>query len=154
MAYIDNFKICNFVMQLREQKHLEFFILQASIPAYTIGTIEVGFNSMKDKRPGDSIDFSDLSLTVLCDEDLKAYKDVYNYLNLAHDALSNKLEVHQEIFDGTLFLTTNKNNITHTLKFYDMWIESVSGLDLMTTSTDDNAISFTVNLKYNYFTFV
>jgi hypothetical protein len=153
MSYIDNFKVCNFVMQLRDQKHLEFFTLQSSIPAYTIGTITIPNHSMTDKRPGDSIDFADLSLTVLCDEDLKAYKDVYNYLNLAHDPISNKLEVQQEVFDATLFLTTNKNNVSHTIKFFDMWIESVSALDLLTTSTDDNSLSFTVNLKYNYFIF-
>lgn len=153
MAMHDLFKISNFVIQLRDQRMIEFMNVECPIPGFNIGTIELNYSSMLDKRPGDSITFNDLTLTVNCDEDLKAYKEIISYLNLAHNPVTNKLEVSQEVFDGYLILLTNKNNVQHKLHFYDMWIESISDLQLQTISTDDQNLSMTIGLKYNFFVF-
>jgi hypothetical protein len=153
MAMHDLFKVSNFVMQLRDQKSIEFMNVEAPLPGFNIGTIEVPHQSMMDKRPGGSITFNDITLTVNCDEDLKAYKEIYDYLVLAHDPLTNKLCVKEEVFDGYLYLLTNKNNVQHKLHFYDMWIESVSDLQLETISADENNLTMTLGLKYNFFVF-
>ena len=149
--YTDLFKTSNFRIQTRDSKHIDFFCQEASLPGYSIGEITLPFQSMKDHRPGDSIEFEPLSLTILCDEDLLAWKNVYDYLNLTHDAMTNRLEVQQEVFDATLFLTTNKNNIKYEIKFYDAWFQSVSPLQFQTISTDENNITFTVGIVYNYY---
>jgi hypothetical protein len=153
MAYHDLFKTSNWKLQLKDQTHVEFFCQEAAIPGVTIGTITTGYASMADKRPGDTIDFSDLTLTIICDEDLGSYKEIMKYLNMTHDVLTNEIRVAPEVFDSFLYLTTNKNNVQHTLHFYDMWIETVSDLVLQTITGDDNSISFTVGLKYNFYTF-
>jgi hypothetical protein len=132
---------------------IEFMNVEAPIPGFTLGTIELGYSSMKDKRPGDSITFNDITLTVNCDEDLKTYKEIYDYLILAHNPVTNKLEVNQEVFDGYLILLTNKNNVQHKLHFYDMWIETVSDLQLQTISAEEQNLSITLGLKYNFFVF-
>lgn len=154
MAYHDLFKTGNFKIQLKDQINLEFFVQEATIPGITVGTIDAGYMSMRDKRPGDSLDFNPLTLTLLCDEDLQAYKDVYEYiLHLTHNPKTNEIFVEPEVFDAYLFLTTNKNNVAHKLHFYHMWIETISDLQLQTVSPDENSISFTVGLKYNYYLF-
>jgi hypothetical protein len=153
MAYHDLFKVSNFKILLRDQRHMEFFCQEAGIPGYNLGNIDVGYQSMKDKRPGDSIDFEDLTLTIICDEDLNAFKEVYNYLKLAHHPVTNALEVQQEMFDAYLLLTTNKNNVQHKLHFVDAWIQSVGAIQLQTISSEDNNITFPVTIRYNYYLF-
>ena len=153
MAYHDLFKTSNWQIQLKDQTHVEFFCQEAAIPGITIGTIANRYQSMDDKRPGDSINFNDLTLTIICDEDLSAFKEILKYLNMTHDVRTNEIQVQPEVFDSYLYITTNKNNIQYKLHFYDMWIESISDLVLQTITGDDNSISFTVGLKYNYYTF-
>lgn len=154
MAYHDLFKTGNFRIQLKDQQDLEFFVQETTVPGITVGTISIPYSSMNDQRPGDSIEFNPLTLTINCDEDLKAYKDVYRYIiKLTHDPVSNEIRVEPEVFDAYLLLTTNKNNVAHKLHFHDMWIETVSDLQLQSVSGDENAVSFTVGLKYNYYLF-
>jgi hypothetical protein len=147
----DLFKTSNFVIQLRDQKMIELMNVEANLPGFTIGTLNMGYMSMKDKRPGDSIDFNNLTLTVNCDEDLKAYKEVWDYLKITHDPLSNEIHVAEEVFDGYLILLSNKNNVQHKIHFYDMWIESVSDLQCQTISPDENPINFTIGLIYTFY---
>jgi hypothetical protein len=154
MGYTDNFKTSNFRVVLRnDMKNLEFFALEASIPSVTVGKITVPFQSMNDKRPGDSLEYDDLSLTILVDEDLQIYNDFYALLNTTHDPRSNRIQVEPEIFDMTIFLTSNKNNIIYSVTFYDAWIQTMSAIELQTTSGDDNGIKTTLGISYNYFLF-
>lgn len=149
----DLFKTCNFNILMKNNTMIELMNVECDLPGFNIGTIEMPFQTMKDKRPGDSINFDNLTLTVNCDEDFKAYLEVYNQLILAHNPATNKYKVSEEIFDGYLILLSNKNNIQHKIHFYDMWIESVSPLQMQTISSDDNPLNFTVGLCYNFFVF-
>jgi hypothetical protein len=151
MAYTDLLKTSNFIIQTRDSNHMEFFCQEVQIPGFQIGNLDIGHQAMKDKRPGDSVEWEDLTLTILCDEDLNAFKDVYKYLNLTHDPYTNTLEVRQEVFDATLFITSNKNNPKFKIKFYDAWFQSVSPIQFQSTSPDENNLTFTVGIRYNYY---
>lgn len=153
MAVTDLLKVSNFVIQTRDSRKIEFFCIEAQIPGMSIGQLDIGFNAMKDKRPGDSIEFEPLTLTVLLDENLTSYKNVHDYLNLTHDPITNKLVVDQEVFDATLFITSNKNNPKFKFTFRDAWFQSISEIQLQSTSTDENNLSFTIGIVYNFFTF-
>ena len=134
-----------------KQRELTFFNVETSIPGFTVGTIESGFQSMRGKIPGDSLTYNDLAVTILLDEELKSYMEVYEALTLAHDPIDNVLRSQEPMFDGILFITTNKNNVSFKITFFNMWIETVSDIQFMTTSTDDNNLSFTIGTKYDYY---
>jgi hypothetical protein len=149
----DLLKTSNFFFQTRDSKQIEFFCQEVQIPGYSLGSIDIPYASMKTKRSGDSIEFEDLTLTVLLDEDLSTFKEIYDYLMLTHNTFSNELEVQQQVFDATLFITTNKNNIQHKIHFYSCWFQSISPVQFMTTSTDENNLTFTVGIRYDYYSF-
>jgi hypothetical protein len=152
MSYTDQFKTSNFRVVLRnDMKNLEFFATEASIPSVTIGTIEAGWQSMKDKRPGDSLDYEPLALTTIVDEDFQIYTDFYALLNTTHNPKTNRIQVTPEVFDLTIFITTNKNNPIYSVTFYDAWIQTISAIELQTISGDDNGIKVTIGISYNYF---
>jgi len=153
MSVLNLFKTCNFILLLKNQKTIELMVQQAAIPGFTINEMPMQWQAMKDKRPGDSIDYNNLSLQVLLDEDMNSFKEVYNNLILSHDPVTNKYNSNSALFDGTLLLTTNKNNIQHEIKFFDCWVTSLSDITLQADSAEDEQLVMTVDIVYNYFVF-
>jgi hypothetical protein len=153
MANINLFKSCNFKIALKSEKQIELMVQEVNLPGYTIGQIETRWQSMSDKRPGDSIEFNDLMLTVLIDEDLEIYKEIYNNLILQHNPLTNTLECSKQLFDGYLFLLTNKNNLQHKVHFYNCWIKSLDDVQLSHATSEDEQLIVTLNISYNFYMF-
>jgi len=154
MSVIDLFKINSFIIQFKDQKPLELMVNASNIPGFTLGQIELGRPVVKDKRPGDSLEYNDLSVTVITDEDLKAYKEIYRYLVLAANPHTGDLEINQTVFDCDLFLLSNKNNISHKLHFYNAFFKSISDIQLESSTTEEEQVTFTIELGYSFFDFV
>lgn len=147
------FKINNFILQLSTQKSVELMVQACNIPGFTLGQIELGRPVVKDKRPGDTLEYNDLSVTIICDEELSAYKEIYNYLILSANPNTGELEVNENVFQATLMLTTNKNNVQHKLTFYNMFVKAVSDIQLESTTTEGEAPTFSIDLAYSFFNF-
>lgn len=148
------FKVNSFIVQFKDQKTLELMVTSANIPGFTLGEIEIGRPVVKDKRPGDSLTYNDLSITVLCDEKLAAYKEIYEYLILSANPNTGDLEISDNVFDCSVQLLTNKNNYQHKIYFYNAFIKSISDIQLETTTTEGEAATFTVDLGFSFFNFI
>lgn len=153
MAKHDLLKQCNFQIIIPNRPNLEFFVQEVPIPGFQLGEMQMSHWTQNEARPGDNISWDRLQLTVVCDEDLQAYKDVYNHIILEKDPENGYLEISRSVFDAKLMLTTNKSNIQHVITFKYAWIVSVGELQLTTTSTEDEQITFTVEVAYTYFEF-
>jgi len=147
------FKVNNFIIQFKDQKNLELMVNACNFPGFSLGQIDIPRPVVKDQRPGDSLTFNDLSLTIICDEDLKAYKEIYSYLILSANPNTGRLNISDSVFDCYLDLTTNKNNVKHKLHFYNAFIKSVSDIQLESTTSEGEAPTFTAEMAYSFFTF-
>jgi hypothetical protein len=153
MSVLNLFKSCNFRISLKDQKAIELMVQEVNLPGITLGQMDLGWQSMKDKRTGDAIDFNDLTLQIILDEDLNTFREIYSALILAHNPATNELEVKKQVFDGFLNLTTNKNNIQHSIHFYDAWIKSIDDIQLSHTTGEDEQLVCTLNIVYNFYLF-
>jgi hypothetical protein len=154
MSRIDLFKTGNFIIQFASQKKLELQVIVTALPGFNLGVLEMGRPVVKDVRPGDSLTYNDLSLTVLCDEDLKAFQEIYTSIVWAANPNTGDIQLSTDVtFDAQLFLTTNKNNIQHKVHFYNAFFKSVGDISLDSTSTDENYISFPADLGYSFYNF-
>lgn len=154
MSQINFFKVNNFSIIFKDQRSLELMVQNANLPGFTLGDLTIPRPVVADKRPGDSLDFSDLSVTVICDEELKAFKEVYNYLILAANPTNGHLEINETVFDCQLNLLTNKNNYNHKLYFYNAFIKSVGDISLQSDTTEGEAPTFEVSFGYSYYEFI
>jgi len=152
MSYIDVAKQSNFYLLLKDRKHAEFFVQEASLPGFTLADVNVRFNWNLVKHPGDEITWDQLTLTILCDEDLKAWTDIFDLICTLKDPVKNTMELNVPIFDAVLLWTTNKKNIAFEITFHDAWFSSLSALPLTHQTLDDDPITFTADLFYNYYT--
>lgn len=153
MSRINLFKVSNFILQFKDQKQLELMTTEANIPGITLGELNIPRTVIRDLRNGDSLTYDDLNVTILCDENFLAFKEIYSYIMKSSDPETGNLDVVYPIFDSTLLLTTNKNNIQHKLHFYNCFFKSVGSIQLSSQSTEEEQITFPISLGYSYYIF-
>jgi hypothetical protein len=153
MSETNLFKVSNFRLNLKDQQAIELMTVEVNLPSLTLGEITIGRPVVNDHRNGDSLTYDDLVVTVLCDETFSAWKEIYNYIMKSASPETGELDVVYPVFDSTLFLTTNKNNVQHEINFIDCFFKSISGLPLTSQSSEEEQITFTITLGYNYYLF-
>lgn len=153
MAIHDLFKTCNFRIQLKNTKKIELVVQQANIPGFSIGQIDLGRPNVFDKRPGDKLEFNDLMLQVVMDEDLNVLKELYDALILSSNPDTGRLEVKENIFEGTMFLLTNKNNLNHQINFHNCFLRSFDDIQLTHDSSEDEQVTVSITISFTHYSF-
>lgn len=148
------FKISNFNIQFKDSYTLELMAVGANIPGLTLGELNISRPVIRDLRNGDSLSYDDLEVEILTDEELKAFKEIYDYIYKASNPDTADIDVVEPIFDSTLFLTTNKNNIQHKINFYNCFFKGISGIQLTSQSSEEEQVTFTITLGYSYYEFI
>lgn len=136
----------------KPEMSVEFFVQECNIPGWAIGEMEVPWMAQNQQRPGDNITWNVLNATILCDEELNAIIECYKYCFRIKNPKTGELGGPEETFDAKLMILTNKNNYQHVITFYDAWIQNVSDLQLSHTTSEDDPVTFSVDIQYDYYT--
>jgi len=153
MSATNLFKVSSFNLNLKDQTNIELATVDVNIPGLTLGELVISRPVIRDLRNGDSLTYEDLVVTCLCDEDLMAYSEVYNYIVKSADPLTGNINVTYPVFDSTLLLTTNKNNIQHKITFYNCFFKSIGGIQMTSQSSAEEELTFALTLGYSYYIF-
>lgn len=153
MSTVNLFKVSNFIIAFKDQAHLELMATGANIPGLTLGELNIARPVIRDLRSGDSLTYEDLTVSILCDEKLEAFKEIYNYIMKSANPETANLDVIYPIFDSSILLTSNKNNYQHKLTFLNCFFKSISSIPLTSTSTDEEHVTFDITLGYSYYLF-
>jgi len=141
-----------------------FFSNQASIPGLNLG-VAVQPTFLKDiPQPGDKLEFGDLTLRFLVDEDLENYleiqhwlrglgfpdslKEIYDWQKNNPNAPDGPLNYTS---DGTLSVLSSSNTPNFKVKFLDLFPVSLSELDFDATDSDIDYLTATVTFKYTIY---
>jgi len=147
-----------------------FFCNQANIPDLTLGVaIQPSYTKMLP-TPGDIIEFGDLTLRFLVDEDLENYMAIQNWirgmgfpekisqfrdLEAQGIAQGNYLKDRQNIYsDGTLQVLTSSQIANFQVTFQDLFPYSLSTLTFDSTDTDVQYFTADVSFKYTIYNIV
>ena len=141
-----------------------FFSNQASIPGLYLGVAEQPTYLKDIPVPGDKLQFQDLSLRFLVDEDLENYleiqhwlrglgfpdslKEIYEWQSSNPNAPSSTLNYTS---DGTLNVLSSSNTPNFKVKFLDMFPVSLSDLDFDATDSDIDYLTASVTFKYTIY---
>lgn len=147
-----------------------FFCNQANIPDLTLGVaIQPSYTKMLP-TPGDIIEFGDLTLRFLVDEDLENYMAIQNWirgmgfperisqfreLEKEGFAIGNYAQDRQNIYsDGTLQVLTSSQIPNFQITFQDLFPYSLSTLTFDATNTDVQYFTADVSFKYTIYNIV
>ena len=138
-----------FRFQIANIPNVSFFCQAANIPQMSIGQPEISTPLANIPFPGDKVQFGELMIRFLIQEDMANYKELYNWLTglgfpESHQqftdyintqeyrtALSNKnkKEAIAQVSDATLFVLDSNNNPNVKITFIDAFPVSLEGLD-------------------------
>ena len=141
-----------FRFALRRSPQVAFFCNQANIPDMTLGVTEQATYLKNIPVPGDKIEFGDLNLRFLVDEDLGNYMEIQKWIRGLGFPESldefEKLESQAEIFgryaqdqdniysDGTLSILSSNLIPKFQIFFRDLFPYSLSTMTFDATQTD------------------
>jgi len=156
-----------FRFTLRRSPKAAFFCNQANIPDMQLGVANQATYLRDIPVPGDKIDFSDLNIRFLIDEDLGNYMEIQNWIRgLGFPENLNEfenLESQAEVFgkyakdqdniysDGTLSILTNNLIPKYQVSFKNLFPYSLSTLTFDATQTDQEYFTADVAFKYTMY---
>ena len=157
-----------FKFALKRSPAVAFFCNEANIPSLDLGVAEQPTYLKNIPTPGDKIQFGDLSLRFLVDEDLKNYMEIQNWIrglgfpeSLSEFAeLENDAEMpsnfgnnagHDIYSDGTLQILSSNLVPKFQVAFSDLFPYSLSTVTFDATDTDIEYFTADVSFKYTIY---
>jgi hypothetical protein len=157
-----------FQFNLKRSPKVAFFCNEANIPDLNLG-VAIQPNYLRDiPTPGDKIDFGDLSLRFLVDENLENYMEIQNWIrglgypesvqefrDLAAESIvkGSYVKDRQNIYsDGTLQILGNNLVAKFNVNFKDLFPISLTTLTFDATDTDIQYFTANVDFKYTSYT--
>ena len=156
-----------FKFSLKRSPGVAFFCNQANIPDLNLG-VAIQSNPLRDiPTPGDKVEFGDLNLRFLVDENLKNFMEIQNWIrglgfpestqefrDLTKGGLTQGRYVQdkQNIYsDGTLQILTSNMVAKFNVNFKDLWPTSLTTLTFDATDTDIEYFTADVSFKYTMY---
>jgi len=162
-----------FRFNILKMPNVEYFITSVNIPGISF-TGDATMNSRYKTLAfmGDTLDFADLEVTFLVNEDLSNYREVHNWMTgigfpktptqfstaISTDTEQkpqNKEKTNPSVLtsDASLTVLTNKNNPVIRTNFKAIYPTTLSGLTYNTQTTDTEQLTATATFKYDLYEF-
>ena len=141
--------------------NLQFYAQSVSHPEAGLPPAKVSFSRIGTAPfVGDAIDFGQLQLEVLLDEDMNSYRELYNWMLsavnerhvLATQTLSGSEYKEPTYHDITIAVLSSHNNVNRTFRYRNGFPISVGNIQ-MNASSADQFLSFPVTFRFDYFDF-
>jgi hypothetical protein len=161
-----------FRFQLLKAPEVEYFVTGVNLPGISFtgdATVNTRFKTIAFM--GDTMDFEDLEITFLVNEDLSNYREMHDWMigigfpknneqfktASADDSLkpntSSRTNPSAMTSDASITILTNKNNPKVRVNFTNCYPTSLSGLAYNTQITDTEQLTATVVMKYDLYEF-
>ena len=154
-----------FKFNLKRSPGVAFFCYKANIPDLNLGVTEQANYLRPLPTPGDVLDFGDLTIRFLVDEDLTNFMEIQNWLrglgypesvqefrDLEQDGVIPRrdfVQSGQDIYsDGTLQILSSNYVSKFNVNFKDLFPVSLTTLTFDATDTDIEYFTADVSFKY------
>jgi len=140
----------NFLFQtnLFTEEETTYAIQECPLPGLSFSHIQIGARSVLGNVQGDTLNFNDLTISLIIDEELKVWKEIVQKMLKMRNPENSLGEQIQKYS----YLEIHDDNSKEVLKleFIDCTIESIDDLMYNTTSQDE-VITCSVTIKYDYY---
>lgn len=161
MSLQNQSNITNFRIDIPDQHTTEQFLLNvqtASIPGMRLSVTEMPLNAQGTARaqvPGSTTEFDPLIVTVLMDENLEAWIQIYRWMLSLNDYARQNSTMWKNVEQPKALqlhvLNNTKTDIVATFNYFNAWPSELSEIEYTYTDEGDVAVTFTVTFNYSYF---
>lgn len=156
-----------FQFNITKLPDLSFFCQEVNIPGMTLPSPELSNPFSIAPVPGDKLDFDDLTVQFLIDEEMNNYisiqawmvalgfpKNYEQYRKFIGDQRGNLVtELAKGYSDATLQILNSSNNPIRTITFRDVFPVSLQSLTLQSTTDSTQYLTGVATFKYTYYEF-
>jgi len=141
---------------------VSFFSNSASIPSISLGGAEQSNYLKSIFHPGDRVEYGELPIEFLVDEDMLNYTLIHNWITGLGFPESmqqfvdfttddeGRRDLLLQYSDATLKILNSNYNTAAEVRFWDLFPTSLSAIDFTATDTDVNYFTATVTFNYLY----
>jgi hypothetical protein len=155
-----------FKFTLAKEPKVNFFCNSARIPEITLSVLQQPTYLKDLDIPGGKLQYGDLNLRFLVDEDLVNYMAIHNWLTGLgfpettqdyRDLLTNEDDITQPLdpkrafSDGSLYILDSNYNTNAIVKFKDLFPIALTSLEFDSTPTDIQYFTAEVSFKYTVY---
>jgi len=146
-----------FQFAIQRLPNVNYFCTSANIPEMTMGAADLQNPFSKMPMPGEKLEFGDLTLRFRVDEDMKNYKEIYNWMmGLGFpDTFGQRATLDRSttdmglVFsDASLLILTNQYKPNIDIHFVDMYPISLSGVEFNVEQGDVEYLNADVTFSY------
>jgi len=130
----------------------EFFCQSSNLPGLSLRSTNVATRYKGITVPtSGGVDYDDLNIRFLIDEDLSNYVSLFKWINKNGVALEGSTNDEVEYANAQLVILTNAMNANVVINFNNVYPVSLSGVDFDSGSNDIEYMSASVTFKYLYY---
>ena len=146
----------SFVLTLDTQAYsgAEWTIQTMMLPDVSVEGAALPFKAIDVGRAGDKMNFGAFEISYLIDEDLKNYKEIFDWLKSLVETKHVTSTSSDHYRDMTLTVMNSANNVTKQIKFVDAHPISLSSLPFDITTTDVEYLTAIASFQYSYYKFI
>ena len=140
-----------------------FFSNKASLPQINLGSADQSNYLKQIMHPGDRIEYGELPIEFLVDEDMLNYTLIHNWMtglgfpesmkqfeDFTTDR-SDQRDLQLQYSDATLKVLNSNYNTIAQIKFWDLYPTSLSSLEFTASDTDVNYFIASTTFSYLYY---
>ena len=148
-----------FKVQINRKKfpNVEFFATGVIHPAMSASPVEVAFRRIQSVPiAADKLTFSEVVIETLLDENLTAYKEIFNWMQYIVntndiDPIAATDTRPSTYADIKVFVLNSHNNTTNTITYYDAIPVSLGDVPLLSTTGDVQYINCPISFRFSQF---
>ncbi len=151
----------NFAFEIGEIPYVSMFAQRFEVPGCSFGRVTRATPFVDLSEPGEKMEFEDLSVAFLVDEDFLNYREVWKWMS--HLGFPEGYDQFRQLKDGetqykyksdiSVHILTNKFNPTHIITFVDCFPINLSGVEFTNNDSEIIHPEATVTFDYSYYYF-
>ena len=149
------FSPVSFRFNIQKIPNVNFFCQAANLPGLTLGEA-IQVNPLRDiPTPGDKVQFEELQLRFIVDEELENWLEMYNWIKGLGfpDSFDQSLTKSEQRFsDATLMILTSNKNGQHRVSFKDAFPLTLSGVQMDSSVGDIDYVTADPTFAYTKYT--
>jgi len=130
-----------------------FRVVNLEMPEISITPVSSAYPAGTQYFPGGDIEFGELTLRFIVDEDLKNYIELYNWITQQRFGSEYIPKQKEELLtsDGTLTTLNNSSVANKTFFFHDLFPISLGGWQFETNVSEPTPVECSASFKFSYF---
>lgn len=149
------------VIDRRTYGNLEYFAQSVDHPSLSLPPAEVPFRRINSvPMPGDKLTYSDLSITMIVDENMSSYTEMHDWIvRLVEQQNVTAFEAAQSTAlpstaDITVSILSSSNNQIKQIRYIDCVPTGLGNINFTSTTGDIQYLTYVASFRYSYFTLV